>query len=200
MAHLNLLRSQLRNGVVVAAPTETAYGLLANALNKQAVVAVVRIKGREHNKPMALVANDLKMVSHYFKISPNELRLAKKFWPGPLTLLLKPRQKFSVGIVGVNGRVGVRVPASAWLRKLVTLMGTPLTATSANRAGGPTSFSSNSVIRQLRARGLSHLVDGGRLKRVSVSTVAYLNNKRLIILRDGAISRARLERVLRSIL
>ncbi len=193
---INELRDQLRNSAVVAAPTETAYGLLADATSERAVRAVVRLKGRSDKKPIALIAADLKMVRRYFRLTSGELRLAKKFWPGPLTLLLKPKRKFPRVIVGPGGYVGVRIPASAWLRKLITAYGKPLTATSANRAGGLTPYSATAVVRQLKPRGLKYLVDGGTLQRRSTSTVALVVGHRLTVLREGAIPRVKLKRVL----
>lgn len=197
-ADLRELRNLLRNSKVVAAPTETAYGLLADATSRRAVSKVVSIKGRELGKPIALVAAGIPMVSKYFKLSAHERLVAKNFWPGALTLLLLPRNKFPSQLKGQDGRIGVRVPKSAWLRKLVGTANMPLTATSANRAGAPTPYSAAAVARQLGARGLKNLVDGGRLRPRPTSTVMRISGRRLIIIRDGAISRARLERVLRS--
>jgi len=187
----------LRVGEVVAAPTETAYGLLVDATNARAVRQVVKIKGREQGKPIALVASSLRMVKRYFRMTSSELRLANKFWPGPLTLLLKPRRKFPEVIQGSHGLVGVRVPGSVWLRRLVLTANVPLTATSANRAGGVTIYTPTAVRRALGARGLKFIVDGGRLKVRPTSTVARINKDVLEILRPGAVSSERLKRVVK---
>lgn len=191
-----LLIRFIKFGQVVAAPTETAYGLLADALDRRAVKAVVKLKGRNGRKPIALIAGSLAQVERYFHLSQTERQLAHKFWPGALTLLLKPRCKFSRALVGEGGRVGVRVPGVAWLRQLAQSCGRPLTATSANRAGGRTPYSTSAVVRQLSSRGLTHVVDGGVLPRRATSTVALLNRGTLTIVRAGAISEARLKRAL----
>jgi len=191
------LRNLLRNGTVVAGPTETAYGLLASAVNKPAVSEVVRLKGRNEHKPIALVAADLRMVQQYFRLSSDELRLAKKFWPGALTLLLKPRRKFPLAVIGISGRVGVRVPGSVWLRKFCAAVGVPLTATSANRAGASTPYSATEVISQLGRRGLRYIIDGGRLLKRPTSTVVLASRGTLTVVRRGMISQQRLHKVMR---
>lgn len=190
------LRNLLRKGMVVAAPTETAYGLLADALGAEAVKAVVKLKGRSEQKPIALMAADVPMVRRYFKLAGAEVQLAKQFWPGALTLLLKPKRKFPRAIIGKAGRVGVRIPASPWLRRLVQACGRPLTATSANQAGGKTAYSAATVVRQLKSRGLLYVVDGGSLPHRATSTVALISRGTLTIVRQGAISEARLKRAL----
>jgi L-threonylcarbamoyladenylate synthase len=194
--HIIELRNQLRKYIVVAAPTETAYGLLADAVSSVAVVRVVKLKGRERGKPIALIAPSLAMVRRYFRLSKAEQRLAKKFWPGPLTLVLKPKKRFPRAVTGAGGYVGVRVPKDAWLRKLVTAFGKPLTATSANRSGKPALYSGSAVQKELGARGLRHLVDAGQLKRRPTSTVVRVRGSHLIVFREGAVPRAKLSRVL----
>lgn len=187
------LRNLLRKNVVVAVPTETAYGLLAGARRPEALARVVRIKGREPGKPMALVAANLTMVRRYFYLTRPELDVAEKFWPGPLTLLLKPKQKFPRQVVGLRGRVGVRVPGDAWLQKLCGVFGRPLTATSANLAGTKAAYSCIQVKRQLVRRGLEVIVDGGRLKPKPVSTVAVYVRGVWRVIRQGAIPAHKLE-------
>jgi len=183
-------------GQVVAAPTETAYGLLADATNASAVREVVRLKGRSEKKPIALVASDLAMVRRYFRMTKSELRLAKKFWPGPLTLLLKPKKKFPKPIIGAGGRVGIRVPRSVWLRSLLKRYGKPLTATSANRTGGQTPYSAVAVTRQLKSHGLSYLVNSGTLPSRPTSTVVLVSKDKFQLIREGAIPSSKLRRVL----
>ena|SRR3989338_9946303 len=191
------LSSLLYQGQVIAAPTETAYGLMADATNRRALAQVVKIKGREPGKPIALVAADEKMVRRYFQMTNTEKRLAKKFWPGPLTLLLRPKQSLPVSVTSPRGLVGVRVPGDSWLRQLITAVNKPLTATSANRAGGPTPYTPAAVKTALARRGLKYLVDAGRLKPRLVSTVIRLAGNEILIIRPGAISESKLRLVYR---
>lgn len=186
----------LRAGEVIAAPTETAYGLLAEATNVKAVKQVARIKGREPGKPMALIAADLPMVRRYFLMSKNERLVARKFWPGPLTLLLRPRRQFSSAIQS-RGLVGVRVPGNVWLRRLISAVARPLTATSANPAGGATAYTLSAVRRSLGSGGLKYMVDGGSLPLRATSTVVRVKEGQLEILRPGAISKLKLYKILK---
>lgn len=188
----------LKAGKVVAAPSETAYGLFADALDANAVLAVAKLKGRRSPKAMPLVACSPDMVRRYFRLGKAEARLARRFWPGPLTLVLPTKGKFPKAVRAHDGTVGVRIPGSAWLRDLVRAVGRPLVATSANLAGGPTPYSAAAVRRTLVRRGLRYLVDGGKLKPRPTSTVAKVEQGRLKVLRDGAVPRRKLERMLPS--
>jgi len=183
----------IKKGEIVALPTETAYGLAADGTNAKAVAKIVGLKGRQPNKPIALLAADLKMVRRFFIITPTELRLVKKFWPGPLTLLLKPKYKFFKNIIGPGRLVGVRVPGDKWLRELISVYGNPLTATSANLSGQPASYSASAVKKSLVKRGLKYLVKGGRLPRQATSTVVKVKNNKVEVIRPGAISRRQIK-------
>ncbi len=194
---LPLIGALLAAGQVVATPTETAYGLLADATNPKAVARVVKIKGREPGKPIALLVADIKTARKYFRITNVELKIMNKFWPGPLTLLLQPKIKFSRSIVGPGGWVGVRVPGNAWLRSLLFSYKLPLTATSANKSGGTTPYSVASMIKLLKPRGLKYVLDGGNLIKRPTSTIIQVKTGRLVFVRIGAISRGRLESVIK---
>ncbi|MDZ4229877.1 MAG: L-threonylcarbamoyladenylate synthase, partial [Candidatus Veblenbacteria bacterium] len=157
---------------------------------------VLRLKGRAVGKPLPLVAANFAMVVKYCRLTKSEQRVAKAFWPGPLTLVLKAKRKFPPGVQARDSTVGIRVPGSAWLRRLSAALGRPLVATSANRAGGVTLYSAAVVRRALAPRGLGYLVDAGRIKPRSTSTVVRLVGRRLIVLRPGTVSVQRLEHVL----
>lgn len=177
----------LADGAIVALPTETAYGLAADATNNQAIQAVVRIKGRGPNKPIALLAANLSMVKKFFRPTRLEIKLMKKFWPGPLTILLKPKYKFSKYIIGPNKLVGVRVPGDKWLVKLLVNYGKPLTATSANLSGQTTLYAASMVKKSLNKKNLRYLVDAGPLVKKPTSTIVRLKKGKIEIIRPGAI-------------
>ncbi len=188
----------LKAGKVVAGPSETAYGLFADAANASAVRAVARLKGRRDPKAMPLVASDMNMVRKYCRMNTVEAGLARRFWPGPLTLVLTANGKLLKAVRAADGTVGIRIPGSVWLRKLARGAGGPLVATSANVTGKSTPYSAAQVTRALVRRGLSYMVDGGKLRRRPTSTVVKVERARLTVLRDGAIPRRKLERMLRS--
>lgn len=192
--HIFELRNLLRNGVVVAAPTETAYGLLADATSPVAVARICKLKGRAKAKPIHVLVASLADARRYVRFSPFALKLARRFWPGALTLVLPARQKFPAGICAPDGTLGVRVPGNSWLRQLVRCCGFPITATSANQGGKPTLYSSNKVARTLGPRGLRYVVRG-TLRPRPTSTVVLVRGKRFSLLREGAIPSSKLKRV-----
>lgn len=102
----------LRAGKVITTPTETAFGLLADATNIKTIVEIQHLKGREKNKPMPLVVASLVQAKKYLSFSPIAIKLARKFWPGPLTLVLPTQYSFPLSIVFQDKEVGLRVPSS----------------------------------------------------------------------------------------
>lgn len=172
-------------------PTDTAYALAADATNGVAVRTVKVLKGREGHKPIALIAASPGQVRRFFHFPTPAARLARRFWPGPLTIVLRPKRALGrSGLARVG--IGVRVPANAAARRIARLLGRPITATSANRSGGPTPYSPQAVLRQFRAGQPDVILDGGRLRKSEVSTVVRLRNGRVETLRPGAISQRKL--------
>lgn len=177
----------LKSGQVVIVPTDTAYGLAADARNARAIATVKRLKGRATNKPIALIAADVTQVRRFFHLSPPAARLARQHWPGPLTLVLRPRSdRLAVRALSLTGRVGVRVPARAAARRLCTLVRAPLTATSANRSGFSQCYTVGTARRSLRLK--LPALDAGPLPRRAPSTLVRVDGNRLTILRRGPIT------------
>ena len=130
--------SVLRGGGVIVFPTDTLYGLAADARNPRAVEAVVRVKGRAPAEPLPLVAADAGQVEREAAVmSPLARRLARRFWPGPLTLVVAARTSLAPAVTAGTGTVAIRVPDHIVARRLAELAGVPLTSTSANRSGFP---------------------------------------------------------------
>lgn len=177
----------LRTGGVAIVPTDTAYALAADPRNPQAIDAVKRLKRRGTNKPIALVAADVAQVRRFFYLPPAASRFARQHWPGPLTLVLLPRSgRLAVRALSPTGRVGVRVPAERNVRHLCALVGTPLTATSANRSGFGQCYTVGTARRSLRLK--LPALDAGPLPRRAPSTVVRVNGTRLTILRAGSVA------------
>jgi L-threonylcarbamoyladenylate synthase len=137
----------LSGGGTVVFPTETLYGLAAMATNKAAVQKVYAIKHRPREKLLPVIVGSFAQAQQYFIFSREELTLARRFWPGPLTLVLKTRSKKLAATVGGN-RVAVRYSANAVAARLALCAGAPITATSANVSGKPGCFTITSVKRQ----------------------------------------------------
>lgn len=187
----------LQKGGIIALPTETAYGLATDATSSSSVNKLSQIKGRGSHKPIAVIVGDIKSVKRYFYLTSDSLKIADKFWPGPLTILLRPRRKFPKKIVGFENLVGVRVPGDKWLRNLLVTFGKPLTATSANLSGKPTLYDSRLVKKFMKNTGLTYMVDAGKLLRRPTSTVVKCNDGKIEILRLGGVSVKKLNSMLR---
>lgn len=169
---------------VVAFPTDTLYGLAANPYDPDAVAAVFSLKGRSGNQPLPLVAADVDQVSAVAVVDPVAMRLAREFWPGPLTLLLRSRATLAAGVGSADGLVGIRVPDSEIARALARSVGHPVTATSANRSDEPPTADPDVVASNLQ--GLQVLIDGGDCRGGRPSTIVDISAAPRLV-REGAI-------------
>ena len=181
--------SALKRGEVIVFPTETLYGLGADALNFSAVEKVFHLKGRDPNNPFPVLVADLAMVdSLVAAISPLAKLLMTRYWPGPLTLVLPARTEIPRALVNSRGGIGVRLSSQPLATELVRLLGHPLTGPSANPSGQP---GAQTVVQAKNyfSEKISVYVDGGALHSRTGSTVAAIEKDRLRIIRDGEISR-----------
>jgi L-threonylcarbamoyladenylate synthase len=182
-----LILSVLRAGGVLAFPTDTAYGLAADPFNAEAISRVVRIKGRPETKPILLLVDSLEMTARITSSTPLFNRVARAFWPGPLTIVLPANPQLPAGVTAGTGTVGVRWPIAPFATALVHAFGNPITATSANLSGRPACVTAAEVIEQLGA-SLPVLVDGGELPVRGGSTLLDLSGAQPVLLREGPIS------------
>jgi L-threonylcarbamoyladenylate synthase len=189
----------LSRGGTVVFPTETLYGLAAMATNKKAVEKVYAIKRRPREKLLPVIVGSFAQAQKYFIFSREELTLARRFWPGPLTLVLKARSKKLVAAVG-GDRVAVRYSANAVAARLAISAGAPITSTSANISGKQGCFTIASVKRQL-GRVLGNraypdmFLNGGTLKRSLPSTIIRVVHGRVAVIREGKISTEELKSI-----
>jgi len=188
-ADLTAAVSALKRGEVIVFPTETLYGLGADALNFSAVEKVFHLKGRDPNNPFPVLVADLAMVdSLVAAISPLAKLLMTRYWPGPLTLVLPARTEIPCALVNSRGGIGVRLSSQPLATELVRLLGHPLTGTSANPSGQPGALTIVQA-KNYFSEKISVYVDGGALHSRTGSTVAAIEKDRLRIIRDGEISR-----------
>jgi L-threonylcarbamoyladenylate synthase len=174
----------LRRGAVVACPTETLIGLLADATNPDAVEAVLRIKGRGGEKTVALLVPDRAVARALAELSSEAEELARRHWPGPLTLVARARGEVHPALTQ-DGKIGLRVPGPSLSYELVTRFGGPLTATSANLTGEPAVANTSELdprIRQAVDRVLEGASPGG-----PPSTVVDVSERAPRLLRAGAV-------------
>lgn len=184
MEDLDALVRMLEEGGVIACPTETWLGLLADAGNPRAIERVARLKGRRADMPIALLLPDQAAVAKVaFEPSDRAQALMRAHWPGPLTILLRAKPGLSPRLVR-NGKVGVRVPGSSPASELIQAFGRPLTATSANRTGEPPLRTASELPADL-ARGLDGAVPGASPGGLASTLIDSTTNP-MKILRAGA--------------
>jgi L-threonylcarbamoyladenylate synthase len=177
----------LLEGGVVAFPTETFYGLGADARNEAAVEKIFRIKGRNFRNPLpVIVANNRDLVPLVEEIPATAKILMQTFWPGPLTLIFRAAPSVSSRLTGGAGKIGIRVSSHPVARFLAAGLAGPLTATSANLSGGPECSLANAVIRTFGDLP-DAVIDGGPTPGGAGSTILDVTVSPPRILREGAI-------------
>ncbi len=184
----------LRHDGLVAFPTDTVYGVGALAFHAKAVQRLYGIKGRPTDKAIAvLVAQSADLARVAAALTPAAEKIARRFWPGPLTLVVAKHPALPQAVSGLP-TVGVRLPNHALVRELLALTG-PLAVTSANRSGEPNALTAQDVLAQLAGR-IELILDGGRVSGGVPSTVVDCSGPALEVLRPGPITAAELEAAL----
>ena len=178
----------IRSAGIIALPTDTLYGLAADPFNPVAVRRIFEVKSREQGRALPLVAADADQIARWLApLSPTVERLAARFWPGPLTLLVPAPSALAADVAGGTGRVGVRVPAHAVARALCRAAGVVLTATSANISGEPPTEDPERVALSLGDR-IELLLDAGPTPGGRPSTIADVSSGEPRLVRAGAIA------------
>lgn len=191
---LNKAVEVLNNGGIVAFPTETFYGLGVKFDIEDSLRRLYELKRRAEDKPMPLIIGDRKFLSMIAgDVNEIAVSLMDKFWPGPLTLLLKAKKGLSPYLTANTGSIAVRIPGESFALYLVKEAGFPITATSANPSGMPPAEDADTVIRYF-GKGIDMLIDGGRTAGGLPSTIADVTEKKIKIVREGAIPRSFFEK------
>jgi L-threonylcarbamoyladenylate synthase len=184
---LGEIAAVLRSGGVMAYPTDTFYGLGADAFSAAGVEKIYSIKQRDRGKPLSIVVADPAQARSAASVVPSTFEvLAAEFWPGPLTLVLKAGPSFPPAMLGPGGTIALRVPALAWLRELLRLAEFPVTATSANLSGAG-ELDDPAAVRRLFDGRADLIVDGGRTPGGAPSTIVDLSGGVPRLLRPGAV-------------
>jgi L-threonylcarbamoyladenylate synthase len=177
----------LRAGGVLAFPTETFYGLAADAANEEAVEKIFHIKGRGFGSPIALIiAGDRHLRGLVAEIPDTAGVLMRAFWPGPLTLVFKASPKIIPKLTAGTGRIGIRISSHPIAARLAEALDGPITATSANRSGGAENISARDVL-QCFGDELDAVIDGGATPGGRGSTFLDVTADPPVALREGAI-------------
>ncbi len=195
-ANLQTAIEALKRGEVIVFPTETLYGLGADALNDEAVSTVFQLKGRDPNIPIPVLIADEPMLGQVVdQIPPLAQALMLEFWPGPLTLVLPARAGIPKPLLNATGGVGIRISSQSIATRLVQDLGRPLTATSANPSGRAPARTLDEAKNYFNG-DVKVFIDGGPLTSITGSTVAEVQGDRLRIIRRGEIDTAALEQVI----
>jgi L-threonylcarbamoyladenylate synthase len=183
-------RKRIQEGKIGVYPTETAYGVAADAMEEEAVEKVYKAKQRPRSKPLTAICNNLEQVQKHADLTKEEEKLIKEFMPGPLTLVVDKKTHVPNNL---NKEFAFRIPGSEIARKLAKEG--PITATSANISGNPTSYSVEDISEELLEK-VDFVLDEGRLDDGPTSTIAEVNNGECVVHRRGPISEEDLRKVL----
>ncbi|MGO9480889.1 MAG: L-threonylcarbamoyladenylate synthase [Candidatus Kryptoniota bacterium] len=176
------------NGGVIIYPTETIYGLGANALETKIVERVFTIKERKRSNPILVLIPDRAALDEFTLGIPEIAeKLMSKFWPGPLTMVFKAAPIVSPVLTGRSGKIGVRLSSDEFCKELLNICKIPITSTSANLSGEPNP-NSISMINQKVQNAVDLIVDAGALTSATPSTVVDVTKGKVELVREGAIA------------
>ena len=197
LANIKKSRFYLNKNECVAIPTETVYGLAANAYSEKATIKIYRLKKRSKKNPLIVHYYDLKMLKNDFEINNNFLKLYRNFCPGPITFVLKLKKgsKISKNVTNNKRTLAVRFPKHPYTRKLLKIINYPLAAPSANISKGLSPISKEDVKDEFKKK-IKFILDGGRSKVGIESTIVNLI-KKPEILRLGGVEISKISNVLK---
>ncbi len=183
----------IKNGGIVVFPTETVYGIGTNGLDKEAVERLYKIKERPLNKPISLLVSDYEMIEKVVKdINELEYKIMKKFFPGPLTMILNKKDIVPDIVTSGGSTVGIRMPEEEITRKLIEYAGVPIAAPSANISGKASGIDLQEIVKEFGDK-VDYYIDGGKSKIGIGSTIVKVENNSIKILREGSISKKEIE-------
>jgi L-threonylcarbamoyladenylate synthase len=185
----------IQQGQLVCFPTDTVYGIGAAASNEEAIQRLYAVKGRTPDKPLPLLIASPSDVGYYAEVTPVAKTLITRFWPGPLTIVMRKADGFRSAALARQNSVALRVPDHDVPREIAQMLGEPLTGTSANRSGARPPVSAAEVAFSLGDM-VSLVIDGGRSEGSVESTVVDLTAGAPVIVREGVIGREELGKAL----
>jgi L-threonylcarbamoyladenylate synthase len=178
----------LAAGGVIAYPTETFYGLGADATNEKAIRKIYAIKGRNFKSPLAVIIDKTESLYPLVQEVPAAaLKLIQEFWPGALTIVFRASDKILPVLIAGTGKIGVRVSSHPGARVIAQMLGGPLTATSANLSGAAECSAASEVLRQIGDK-IDAVIDSGKTAGGKGSTIVDVTCNPPVILREGIIS------------
>lgn len=178
----------IKQGGIVIFPTETVYGIGTNGVDSKAIEKLYKIKERPYHKPISLLVSDIHMVNLVAKDITNlEYKLMEKFFPGPLTMILKKRDIVPDILTAGQNTIGVRIPSGKIARKLIEYVGKPIATSSANISGKPSKTNMKNMMKEFKEQ-VDYFIDSGESEIGIASTVIQVIDGIPNILREGSIS------------
>ncbi|RJP66748.1 MAG: threonylcarbamoyl-AMP synthase [Candidatus Abyssobacteria bacterium SURF_17] len=185
---INEIASLLKSGGIIAYPTDTFYGLGGDAFNPEVDHKIRVLKGREGTKPFPYIIDRKERLAAWrIKLSPVAVALADRFWPGPLSLILKDSGSLPAEALDVRKAICLRIPDNAIARAIAGALGGLLVATSANPSGRVAARTARAATDYFRGE-IDAVVDGGPGKSLLPSTIVDVSGQKVVLLREGAIS------------
>lgn len=189
------LGKEIRNGKIVVFRTDTVYGIGTNAFNEDSCKRIYEIKGRPMYKPLGVLISDISMLKEIVdSISPAEQKLMDAFWPGPLTILFKKKDGVFPNIVSVNEYIGIRLVKNGLAYHLIKEAGVPIVAPSANLSGSHTGTNVKHIMNELGGK-VDYILDSGNVNDDTTSTIVQVANEKVIVIREGKISKEEIAKV-----
>lgn len=179
----------IKEGKIVIFPTETVYGIGTNGFKSNSIKKIYEIKKRDFNKPISLLVNSIDMIQTVAKdITDLEYALINRFCPGPFTIILRKKKEVPDILTANGDTVGIRIPDSLIARMLIDYSGVPIATPSANISGKPSGTSIDNIMKDFKD-SVDCIIDNGESKLGIASTIVKVENKKPIILREGAIKK-----------
>lgn len=184
----------LNSGGVLIYPTDTLYGLGANALNEKSISRIFKIKSQDRNKPISVIARDVAMARKIACIDSRVEEILKKIWPGPITIILRKKDIIPSILTAGGETLGIRIPSHGFIGDLMSLIDFPITATSANISGEKDLLNPKDIVKtfSLAKNAPDIFIDAGMIKNPEPSTIIDLTTNIPKIVRIGIVGKEKM--------
>jgi L-threonylcarbamoyladenylate synthase len=180
---IGLIAGFLQEGKVIAYPTDTIYGLGCKADDKKAINRIYKIKKREKNKPLLVLISDFKMLRQYFKVDKKQETYLRKIWPGKVSVILDKKELLPDSLSAKKSSLGVRLPKSEFLTKMIKEVGVPLVSTSLNPSGAEPLADVKNLASHFTENRIDLIIDAGKRKGKSSKLIDLRDLKNIKVLR-----------------
>ncbi len=177
----------LKNGGIVMHPTETCYGFAVDIFNQEALDKLYEVKGRDFDKPLSILVDSFEMADEYGVFSEKASKLAKKYWPGPLSIIVPRKKSLPDFLNNGHENISIRFSSDGFCTGVVSKLGRPITTTSANISGCEPLYEVNLDQFKEKVDKIDLIIDGGKIKNNKPSTIVKVYGENVSVLRQGGI-------------